>query len=164
MTEQALTQERKKLQELMKFLGALALGSDKILKQSAIPISRKIGREAIAQRKPRQTKDINEAIKILDEVLKEHGIWWGFHLWKKDSDSDYFTKEGNKIITKIVFTDCMIRNTLYTFAHDQGGALCFMNHGFFEGALEAITGMNVKLEIIHAGENACIKRLTLEGN
>ncbi len=57
----------------------------------------------------------------------------------------------------------MIRNILYTFAHEQKGALCYMNHGFFEGALEAITGMKVSLEPIHAGENACIKDLVLEG-
>jgi predicted ArsR family transcriptional regulator len=161
MSTQAVD-ERKKLQELMMFLGALALGSDKILKQSAIPISRKIGREAVAKAKPRQTKDLKEAIKILADVLKELGVWWTFYLWKKESDAEFFTKTGNKIETKIVFLDCMIRNTLFTIAHQQKGALCYMNHGFFEGALEAITGMKVKLDIVHAGENGCIKTLTLE--
>jgi predicted hydrocarbon binding protein len=163
LNEQALTERRDKMQEFMRFLGALAAGCDKILvKRSAMPTARKVGKEAVLKLNPKKTQDVEEALEILDDVLKQIGIWWGFYLWKPQGETEYFKKEGNKIRAKIVFTDCMIRNILYTFAHEQKGALCYMNHGFFEGALEAITGMSVRLEIIHAGENACIKELTLE--
>jgi hypothetical protein len=37
-----------------------------------------------------------------------------------------------------------------------------MNHGLFCGFLQKITGKRADLNIIHAGENACIKELTLE--
>ena len=37
-----------------------------------------------------------------------------------------------------------------------------MNHGLFCGLLEKIHGKRANLEIIHAGENACLKVLTVE--
>lgn len=163
MTIQSHNEKSEKLQGFMRFLGALAVGCDKILvKRSAMPTARKVGKEAVAKLNPKQTKNLEEALVILEGILSQIGIWWGFYLWKPESESEYIKKSGNKIEAKIVFTDCMIRNILYTFAHEQKGAICYMNHGFFEGALEAITGMSVKLEPIHAGENACIKELTLE--
>ena len=38
-----------------------------------------------------------------------------------------------------------------------------MMYGFFAGALETIMGKKTTLEIRHAGENACLKMLTVEG-
>jgi hypothetical protein len=36
-----------------------------------------------------------------------------------------------------------------------------MMYGFFSGAIEKIMGKKATLDIIHAGENACLKRLTV---
>ena len=62
----------------------------------------------------------------------------------------------------LVFRDCMIRQSLFLFGHAQRGSLCNMMYGFFAGALENIMGRQSRLEILHAGENACYKRLTIE--
>ena len=61
----------------------------------------------------------------------------------------------------LAFRDCMIRQSLFVYGHAQKGSLCNMMFGFFAGALENITGRKSDLEIVHAGENACYKRLTL---
>ena len=61
-----------------------------------------------------------------------------------------------------MFRDCMIRQALYCYGHDQKGSLCYMMYGFFSGALDNIMGVRSKLEIVHAGENACLKRLQLQ--
>jgi hypothetical protein len=37
-----------------------------------------------------------------------------------------------------------------------------MNHGVFCGLLDQIHGVRSNLEILHAGENACLKLLTVE--
>jgi predicted hydrocarbon binding protein len=63
----------------------------------------------------------------------------------------------------LVFRDCMIRQSLLRFGHPQQGSLCNMMYGFFAGALETIMGKKATLEIRHAGENACLKMLTVEG-
>jgi hypothetical protein len=62
-----------------------------------------------------------------------------------------------------VFLDCMIRQSLFRFGHPQKGSLCFMMYGFFSGAIGKIMGKKATLEIIHAGKNACLKRLTVHG-
>jgi hypothetical protein len=38
-----------------------------------------------------------------------------------------------------------------------------MNHGLFCGYVQKITGKRAELDIIHAGENACLKELVLQG-
>ena len=55
----------------------------------------------------------------------------------------------------------MIRQSLFTFGHHQKGSLCNMMFGFFSGALQNIMGHDSTLEILHAGENACYKRLII---
>ncbi len=56
----------------------------------------------------------------------------------------------------------MIRQALFRFGHPQEGSLCNMMYGFFAGALESIMGKKATLEIKHAGENACLKVLTVQ--
>ncbi len=61
----------------------------------------------------------------------------------------------------LVFRDCMIRQSLFMFGHHQKGSVCTMMFGFFAGALEMIMGRQSTLDIVHAGENACYKKLTV---
>lgn len=70
------------------------------------------------------------------------------------------TGEDEEVL--LVFRDCMIRQSLFRFGHAQRGSLCNMMYGFFAGGLERILGREANLEIIHAGENACYKRLRVK--
>ena len=67
--------------------------------------------------------------------------------------------EGAEVL--LVFRDCMIRQSLFRFGHSQKGSLCNMMYGFFAGALQNIMGCESSLEIVHAGENACLKKLVV---
>jgi predicted hydrocarbon binding protein len=55
----------------------------------------------------------------------------------------------------------MIRQALFLYGHHQKGSLCNMMFGFFAGAVETIMGRKSSLEVLHAGENACLKRLLI---
>jgi hypothetical protein len=70
------------------------------------------------------------------------------------------TENGQEVM--LVFRDCMIRQTLFKFGHHQKGSLCNLMTGFFASALQTMLGHESRLEIIHAGENACIKKLILQ--
>jgi len=50
---------------------------------------------------------------------------------------------------------------LFRYGHEQRQSLCLMNHGLFCGYLQKILGKRVGLEILHAGENACLKELVV---
>ena len=62
----------------------------------------------------------------------------------------------------LVFDNCMVRCALFRYGHPQKLSLCLMNHGLFCGLLEKIHGGTANLDILHAGENACLKVLTVE--
>ncbi|MBU1566666.1 MAG: hypothetical protein KJ630_13690, partial [Proteobacteria bacterium] len=83
--------------------------------------------------------------------------------FKPREQDDYITMnaKGERQML-LVFRDCMIRQSLLRFGHPQQGSLCNMMYGFFAGALETIMGKKASLEIRHAGENACLKMLTVE--
>jgi hypothetical protein len=57
----------------------------------------------------------------------------------------------------------MVRCALFRYGHEQKQSLCMMNHGFFCGYVQKFTGKRAELEILHAGENACLKELLLSG-
>ena len=64
---------------------------------------------------------------------------------------------------RLVFRTCMVRNALNRYAHEQKQLLCYMSHGVFAGAMEQIMpNTSVKLEIVHAGPNACLKEMIWE--
>jgi len=160
-----VTKERKKLQDVMMFLGALGQGAEKILRRSASVVGfqsgKNIGKDATKDF-TRTTDDLEEGVDLLQKALYDIGLDWKFGLWKEKDAPSYFADEGDKWVGHMWFQDCLVRNTLYTYADKQEGALCQMSHGFFAGALEKILGgRKVDLEILHAGENGCYKKLTV---
>ena len=160
-----LIKERKKLQDMMMFLGALGQGAEKILQRSASVVGfqsgKTIGMEAV-KNFSETTDDLEKSIDLLQKALYDIGLDWRFGMWKEDDGASYFKDEGDKWVGYMWFQDCIVRNTLYTYADKQEGALCQMSHGFFAGALEKILGgRKVDLEILHAGENGCYKKLTV---
>jgi hypothetical protein len=106
-----------------------------------------------------QTDDILKALDFTREVLQNNDYLWLFEPFKTH-DQDTLVIEGDEgTQVMLVFRDCMIRQSLFRFGHTQKGSLCNMMFGFFSGALQNIMGRESSLEIEHAGENACYKKL-----
>lgn len=161
MTE--LTQTRASLQETMRFLGAVASGIEEAIGESANSITYLAGKRLGMKlsENVEQTDDIEKALDAVHKVLNDNSCLWHFETFLPHDRKDLIrsTPNGDELI--LVFRDCMIRQSLFTFGHHQKGSLCNMMFGFFSGALQNIMGCDSTLEIDHAGENACLKRLTV---
>jgi predicted hydrocarbon binding protein len=150
------------LQESMNLLAATACGLEDALGQPANTVSllagEKLGRQFA---KGKSSDDVLKALEDVQQILKDNGCLWCFESFKPKNQEEMIqhTEEGQEV--KLVFRDCMIRQALFRFGHHQKGSLCNLMNGFFASAIETITGHEASLEIIHAGENACIKKLTV---
>ncbi len=156
---------RATLQETMNFTAALAYGIEQVVGRGANGMAyiagRKLGMQFAAGAK--KTADLKEAVAEVRRVLRDNDCLWEFELFEPKGEARSALKvEANGADVFLVFRDCMIRQSLFRFGHVQKGSLCRMMYGFFSGALETITGKKSELEIIHAGENACLKRLRLK--
>lgn len=157
--------KRRTLQETMNFMAALSAGIEPILGRGAnsmtMSAGRSLGRKFSAS--ARQTDDLLEAVDEVRKILAANNCLWGFEPFKPRGQEGYVTKndKGERQML-LVFRDCMIRQALLRFGHPQQGSLCNMMYGFFAGALEAIMGKKATLAIRHAGENACLKVLTVD--
>jgi predicted hydrocarbon binding protein len=160
-----ILKKRRTLQETMNFLAALSAGIEPILGRGAnsmtMSAGRNLGREFSANAKT--TDDVLTAIDEVRKILVDNHCLWGFEPFKPAGQAEMITTDerGNRQIL-LVFRDCMIRQSLFRFGHPQKGSLCNMMYGFFAGALESIMKKKATLEIRHAGENACLKLLTIE--
>ena len=159
-----IEQRRQTLQETMVFMGALASGIEELVGRPANAMAyvagKSLGKELSASAE--QTDDLEEALQRVRQVLLDNDCLWHFEPFKRKAETQLVTRDEDGLdVIQIVFRDCMIRQTLARFGHDQKGSLCNMMYGFFAGALEAIMGRGSKLEIVHAGENACLKRLIM---
>lgn len=160
-----LLKKRRTLQETMNFMAALSAGIEPILGRGAnsmtMSAGRNLGREF--SENATRTDDLLEAIDEVRKVLETNSCLWGFEPFKPEGQVEFVTQndKGNSQVL-LVFRDCMIRQALFRFGHPQQGSLCNMMYGFFAGALETIMGKKTTLEIKHAGENACLKVLTVE--
>lgn len=157
---------RAQLQETMTFLGAIACGIEEAIGESANSISylagKKLGLQFSANA-PR-TDDIVEALEVVRKVLKENDCLWHFEPFQKHDRPCMIQRVENGDEIMLVFHDCMIRQSLFQFGHPQKGSLCNMMYGFFSGALQQIMGKESTLDIVHAGENGCYKRLVVHNN
>lgn len=153
--------QRLALQDAMVFLGAIASGTEQAIGESANSISYLAGvnlGKRLSEGVPR-TDDIEEALSSTREVLDKNDYLWLFEAFRTHDQETLFREvdEGTEVM--LVFRDCMIRQSLFRFGHSQKGSLCNMMYGFFAGALQNIMGRDSSLEIVHAGENACYKKL-----
>ena len=160
-----ILKKRRTLQETMNFMAALSAGIEPILGRGAnsmtMSAGRNLGRKFSENAK--QTDDLLEAVDEVRRVLVENNCLWLFEPFKPEGQAEMITKnEKGESQILLVFKDCMIRQALFRFGHPQQGSLCNMMYGFFAGALESIMGKKATLEIKHAGENACLKVLTVQ--
>jgi len=150
----------------MNFLGALASGIEQAIGESANSISYLAGKRLgmqFSHSAPR-TDDVERALTIARDVLQENSCLWHFEPFQPHNRPALVqtTEDGDEVL--LIFRDCMIRQSLFKFGHHQKGSLCNMMFGFFSGALLNIMGRDSQLEILHAGENGCYKRLLIHDN
>lgn len=163
LNKETFPDQRLALQETMVFLGAIASGMEEAIGESANSISylagKNLGRNL--SNSVEKTDNLEKALESTKNVLERNGFLWLFETFKLHDQPEMVrdTEAGREIT--LVFRDCMIRQSLFRFGHCQKGSLCTMMNGFFAGALQNIMGADSSLEIIHAGENACMKKLTL---
>lgn len=160
-----ILKKRRTLQETMNFMAALSAGIEPILGRGANSMTMSAGRNLGRKfsEDARRTGDLMEAIDEVRSILVANNCLWGFEPFKMKGQQDYITlTENGDAQMLLVFRDCMIRQSLLRFGHPQQGSLCNMMYGFFAGALEAIMGKKTTLEIKHAGENSCLKILTVK--
>ena len=160
-----LARQRAVLQQAMNFAPAVSCGIEELLGRSANSMTfvagRKLGKRLTET--VERTDDIFEALEATKRVLSENQCFWNFEPFKPSTAAETVVKTadgGTEIL--LVFRDCMIRQSLFRFGHPQQGSLCSMMYGFFSGALENIMGKKAVLEILHTGENACLKKLKLK--
>ncbi|HWR59728.1 MAG TPA: hypothetical protein VN328_12650 [Thermodesulfovibrionales bacterium] len=157
------SRELQSLQGLMIFLGSLANGLDEVLGKGAASITNRAGRATGLKTPVKQTEreDVLKALGLVREAMYDIGIHWDFEPYKKKGQAELFVKEDAGTKVQLVFRNCMIRSSLFRYGYPQKLSLCVMNHGLFCGFFEQIYGVKANIEIIHAGENACLKTLTI---
>lgn len=159
-----LFETRAALQETMTFLGAIASGLEEAIGDSANSITYLAGKRLGLQLSAgiEKTDDVQQALASVTKVLVDNSCLWRFEPFKTHDQPELVqvTEEGDAHI-HLVFRDCMIRQSLFRYGHHQKGSLCTMMFGFFAGALYSVMGYECTLDILHAGENACYKRLVI---
>lgn len=157
-----ILKKRRTLQETMNFMAALSAGMEPILGRGANSMTMSAGRNLGRKfsESARRTDDLLEAVEEVRHILESNSCLWGFEPFKPKEQDVLITRnaKGERQML-LVFRDCMIRQALLRFGHPQKGSLCNMMYGFFAGALQNIMGLESTLEIVHAGENACYKKL-----
>jgi len=146
----------------MVFLASAANGLEDILGRGAPSITYRAGRSTGLKIETKGEKE-GDLLKALDRVWDEMcgiGMRWAFEPYCKEGETQIVEEDG-QLKLQLVFRNCMVRCALFRYGHPQRLSLCMMNHGLFCGLLEKITGQRANLEIIHAGENACLKLLTV---
>ncbi len=150
-----------KLQGLMVLLASLSHGLEDVLGRGAKSVVFRAGQNVGLKVEVKQTTtDPLEAIAICEKELRAKGIAWQVSPWKPSSAAEFIYAKGDRLAVKVVCKNCMIRCSLFRYSHDQQQSLCMMNQGEFCGIFQRVTGKNANLEIIHVGENACLKELS----
>jgi predicted hydrocarbon binding protein len=158
------SEAKDELQGLLVVMASLSHGLEQVLGRGAETVTFRAGKTVgLKGNVTSQESDIMTALRRVGEALKASGIEWPFEAWKPAAASSFFYEKDGKQAVKLVFRNCMVRCALFRYGHDQKQSLCMMNHGLFCGYVQKITGKRAELNILHAGENACLKELLLSG-
>ncbi len=154
---------RRRLDGLLVIMASLAHGLEQVLGRGAATVTFRAGRKIGLKATMRdRSEELLHALELLKQELERAGINWPFEIWKPEQSAEaVYKKEDGSLATKLVFRNCMVRCSLFRYSHPQQQSLCMMNHGVFCGYLQNIIGKRAGLEILHAGENACLKELTI---
>jgi predicted hydrocarbon binding protein len=149
------------LHVLMKFVGSMSSALEQVSGRGANAIvyqaGKRMGHEA--GKMVEKTDDLEKAMQELSEIL---GVEFFFDMWKPADQTEYTVENGNETIVKLIFRDCVVRQTLRRTGLPQKGPLCYLLYGYTVGAVEEVMGIRGKLDIDHVGPNACLKTLTIK--
>ena len=158
------SETRDELQGLLVVMASLSHGLEQVLGRGAETVTFRSGKTVgLKSNISEKESDLLVALGKVDQALKANGIEWPFEAWKPAAEKSFTYDKAGKLAVKLVFRNCMVRCALFRYGHEQKQSLCMMNHGLFCGYVQKITGKRAELEILHAGENACLKELTLQG-
>lgn len=158
------TEGRQHAQGLMVFLASVSNGLEDVLGRGAGGITFRAGKttglkQQVAVRDP---DNLDHALELVWDEMCRIGMRWAFEPYKLAAEPTLVKTADGRVQMKLVFRNCLVRSALFRYGHPQKLSLCLMNHGLFCGLLEKIHGGKANLEILHAGENACLKLLTVE--
>ncbi len=155
---------RNELQGLLVVMASLSHGLEQVLGRGAETVTFRAGKTVgLKSGGKDQESDLMAALGKVGQALKANGIEWPFEPWKPAGESSFVYQKDGKQAVKLVFRNCMVRCALFRYGHEQKQSLCMMNHGLFCGYVQKITGKRAELDILHAGENACLKELLVQG-
>lgn len=149
------------LHVLMKFVGSMASALEQVSGRGANAIVYQAGKRMghDAGKLMEKTDNLEKALVELGEIL---GIEFYFEMWKPSGQDGYTVERGNETEVKLLFMDCVVRQTLRRTGLQQKGPLCYLLYGYMVGAVEEVMDIKGKLDIDHVGSNACLKTLTIK--
>ncbi len=149
------------LHVLMKFVGSMSSALEQVSGRGANAIvyqaGKRMGHEA--GKLVEKTDDLEKALQELSEIL---GMEFYFEMWKPSGQDEYITENNGETVVKLLFMDCVVRQTLRRTGLPQKGPLCYLLYGYMVGAVEEVMDIKGKLDIDHVGPNACLKTLTIK--
>lgn len=149
----------KGLHDLMKLVGSMSSAMKQVSGHGIVYIiGKRMGHDA--GKFSEKTDKLEDALQELSKIL---GPEFFFEMWKPADQEKYTLEEDGKTTVKLVFRDCMVRQSLRRTGMDMKGPLCYLFHGYVVGAIEEIMDIKGGLDIDHVGPNACLKTLKLEG-
>lgn len=148
------------LHVLMKFVGSMSSALEQVSGRGANAIvyqaGKRMGHEA--GKLMEKTDDLEKAMQELSEIL---GQEFYFEMWKPSGQDSYTVERSNETEVKLLFMDCVVRQTLRRTGLSQKGPLCYLLYGYMVGAVEEVMDIKGKLDIDHVGPNACLKTLII---
>jgi predicted hydrocarbon binding protein len=149
------------LHGLMKLNGLIIRSLEEVAGRGANAVTYRAGRKYGHEvaKYFQKMENIEEALKELSDILRGQ---FTIEIWKPADKPSYIIEEDGSTFIYLVFHDCIVRQTLRRNGQPQGGPLCQTLYGYVVGAIEEITGRKAKLEIVHTGPNACLKKLILQ--
>jgi predicted hydrocarbon binding protein len=149
------------LHVLMKFMGSMSSALEQVSGRGANAIvyqaGKRMGHEA--GKLAEKTDNLENAMQELTNIL---GQEFYFEMWKPSSQESYTVERGDETEVKLLFMDCVVRQTLRRTGLVQKGPLCYLLYGYMVGAVEEVMDIRGKLDIDHVGPNACLKTLTIK--
>ena len=149
------------LHVLMKFMGSMSNALEQVSGRGANAIvyqaGKRMGHESAKMME--KTENLEQAMDEMGEVL---GHEFYFEKWKPADQDSYVIQKDNEVTVKLLFMDCVVRQTLRRTGLPQKGPLCYLLYGYMVGAVEEVMDIKGKVDIDHVGPNACLKTLTIK--
>jgi len=149
------------LHVLMKFMGSMSSALEQVSGRGANAIVYQAGKRMghDAAKMMEKTDNLEQALYEMGEVL---GHEFYFEKWKPTGQDSYTKEKGDETVIKLLFMDCVVRQTLRRTGLPQKGPLCYLLYGYMVGAVEEVMSIKGKVDIDHVGPNACLKTLTIK--